>query len=240
MRSPFPGMDPFLESPEIWPGLQHCLAVEIATVLNQQATPPYFADPVAKTVKHEIEMEVYTEDGTQETLRFQGHSKLWSVHLYVIATKEPVTSIQILGPYDKRKDQGLSNYRRKRTNLLKSTAHFIEIDLLREGQRPGCQKNESLLDTDYVFTLSRYEVGKQRDIEVVQVALCDPLPKLTVPLHHIHGEVQLDMGAVIHTIYQNMCYGWRIDYQQPVPPPKLRPPMAEWIRQHLPQVGEPA
>ncbi len=43
MPSPFPGMDPYLESPDIWPDFHDALASEIRAVLNQTLPPPYYA-----------------------------------------------------------------------------------------------------------------------------------------------------------------------------------------------------
>jgi hypothetical protein len=43
MPSPFPGMDPYLESPDIWPDVHHSLAGEIRSVLNQLMPGRYYA-----------------------------------------------------------------------------------------------------------------------------------------------------------------------------------------------------
>ena len=41
MPSPFPGMDPYLEAPDLWPDFQNNLAPEIQGHLNPQVTPKY-------------------------------------------------------------------------------------------------------------------------------------------------------------------------------------------------------
>ena len=43
MPSPFPGMDPYLEAPHIWPDLHDALAAEIRNDLNQTLPTPYYA-----------------------------------------------------------------------------------------------------------------------------------------------------------------------------------------------------
>jgi hypothetical protein len=43
MPSPFPGMDPYLEAPDIWPDLHEALAGEIRAELNLLLPPPYYA-----------------------------------------------------------------------------------------------------------------------------------------------------------------------------------------------------
>ncbi len=43
MPSPFPGMDPYLEAPDIWPDFHDALASEIRAELNQVLPAPYYA-----------------------------------------------------------------------------------------------------------------------------------------------------------------------------------------------------
>ena len=43
MPSPFPGMDPYLEAPHIWPDFHDALASEIRSELNQSLPRPYYA-----------------------------------------------------------------------------------------------------------------------------------------------------------------------------------------------------
>ncbi|MGH7202448.1 MAG: DUF4058 family protein, partial [Planctomycetaceae bacterium] len=53
MPSPFPGMDPYLEDPSLWPDVHHNLISEIQAVLNRAITPKYHA---------RIEERVYISD----------------------------------------------------------------------------------------------------------------------------------------------------------------------------------
>jgi len=41
MPSPFPGMNPYFEDPELWPGVHHWLIIEIANALNRQLSDRY-------------------------------------------------------------------------------------------------------------------------------------------------------------------------------------------------------
>ena len=44
MPSPFPGMDPYLEDPLIWPSVHHLLISQIGTTLNRSLPPGYDAE----------------------------------------------------------------------------------------------------------------------------------------------------------------------------------------------------
>src|SRR5215469_4891279 len=43
MPSPFPGMDPYLEAPAIWPDFHDSLAAEMRMLLNKSLPAPYYA-----------------------------------------------------------------------------------------------------------------------------------------------------------------------------------------------------
>ena len=53
MPSPFPGMDPYLEIPWMWPDVHHGLISACQELLNQQLRPRYFAS---------VEERVYVAD----------------------------------------------------------------------------------------------------------------------------------------------------------------------------------
>jgi Protein of unknown function (DUF4058) len=42
MSSPFPGMNPYLENPELWSGVHSRLIISLADILSPQLHPKYF------------------------------------------------------------------------------------------------------------------------------------------------------------------------------------------------------
>lgn len=212
MPSPFLGMDPFLEVPHIWPDFHQDLAVEIKGRLNQQIGPKYYAA-----------VETYTIAEVRYSV----------VRLYVTETGQLITAIEILSPANKQ-GEGLAKYRLKRRRLLESPVHLVELDLLRGGTRPGPEVANPPLDTDYILLVNRYiEAEAGRLSEIWPVAINESLPHLPIPLLTPDPDITLDLGAAITTVYKRSNYQWRIDYDQTVPPPQLRPVMAEWWAKHL-------
>jgi hypothetical protein len=53
MPSPFPGMDPYLETPDLWPDVHHELISQIRSALNPALRPHYVA---------RVELRVYVSD----------------------------------------------------------------------------------------------------------------------------------------------------------------------------------
>jgi hypothetical protein len=251
-------MDPYLEDQEFWRGFHHYLADDIATALNARLSERYYADVEVHTTVETIDIaannvypdaivvEVAPQVRTpspavvtipkapiQRTAAVTVPAKLRAVRVYETTRRVLVTTIEILSPVNKR-GQGLKKYRHKRQSILRSGVHLIEIDLLRGGQRPGWEVNEPPLDTDYVLLVNRAGTGERRISEIWPVALNEPLPTLPVPLLPPDSDVPLDMTFIVQNIYTRAVYARRIDYTQPVPPPKLRPAMQTWLATQLP------
>jgi hypothetical protein len=263
MPSPFPGMDPYLEDSNIWPGFHHLLADEFVTQLNPMVGPKYYADVEVRTVVEEVSIAaartIYPDAAVLEQTSFEsrpqagsaiaavaipeapvqrvvqvtGQTKLRTVQLYTTETNQLVTSIEILSPFNKRPGEGIEDYRRKRTLILRSPVHLVESDLLRGGERPGREVNEPPLEAEYILLVNRGGTGDHRLSEIWPVALDESLPLLPIPLLPPDPDVPLDLAAALKAIYARAGYDWRLDYHRPVPPPELRPEMTAWLQEHL-------
>jgi len=264
----FPGMDPYLEAPAIWRGFHHGLAEEIRKRLNTNLSEKYYADVEVHTTFEEVylgkikpiipDVAIVAQPAgmagvsaaslavtapTAEKAPVRRAVKvtpvtLRAVHIFITETDELITSIELLSSYNKR-GAGLAEYRRKRSTLLASNVHLVEIDLLRGGQRVGSEvQGEPLDDAEYILLVHRgYEINPGVWSDIWPVTLDQPLPKLPIPLEPPDPDVLLDMNGVVRTIYENAAYERRIDYREPVPPPALRPEMAQWVERHLAQVA---
>lgn len=255
MHSPFPGMDPYLEDKAHWAGFHHHLAEEVMTLLNATLNAKYYAEVEVHTVLDEINIatthHIYPDVAVLEatpqeipptvmtpvlTAPLQrvaipaGQVKLRAVHIYTTMNKELVTTLEILSPINKQ-GQGLTRYREKRERLLHSHVHVVELDLLRGGQRPGWELQEPPLDTDYVCLVNRASYGQDRISEIWPIALSDPLPNLPIPLLPPDADILLGLGEALQNIYTRAAYARRLNYEQPIPTPALRPAMREWVAQ---------
>jgi len=258
MPSPFPGMDPFLEEPsEVWCDFHQTLAVEVKGQLNPQIGPKYYATVEIQMGSRGVEIDAppRVRPDTSILLPLDRVAEMpggvatatiapapvvrvltevvtsRAVRIYKTKTSELVTSIEILSPYNKRAHNGLDEYQQKRSQLLKSAVHLVEIDLLRGGVRPGYEVLEDPLDTDYVLLVNR--AGYERASEIWPVALNEPLPLIPVPLQKPDPDVPLDLGAALRAVYARSGYDWRIRYSDPVPLPDLRTAMKAWVNELL-------
>lgn len=259
MPSPFPGMNPYFEDSDLWPSVHQHLAVELSHHINIGIGPKYYADIETYTVIEDIAIDaslfhqldvdtspvmtgeavvVAPEAPLKRVALVEDRVKLHAVQIYVTETNQLVTSIEILSPYNKRQGEGLDQYRQKRKNILHSAVHFIELDLLRGGQRPGLEVSEPPLDTDYVLLVNRYRPEAARISEIWTVAISEPLPLLPVPLLAPDPDVVMDLNSALRAVHERAGYDWRLDYRKPLPPPDLRPSITEWWKGRLAQITQ--
>src|SRR5947209_5330096 len=119
MPSPFPGMDPYLERPEFFPGLHDSLLIYLREGLQGQLPAAYYADIRSRVVKVSGEER---SESFLETHTVQGDSTL-------------VTAVELLSPSNKTPGaHGCEQYLKKQAELLNSRVNLVEIDLLRGGQ----------------------------------------------------------------------------------------------------------
>jgi len=264
MASPFPGMDPYLEDPSIWPSVHHLLITHIGTTLNSLLPPCYVATFQERVFVAGADREIYPDVLVREgpeigTLSASSRgSELAAIGdpPWLIATAddevvEPfielrtaagdqrvVTVIEVLSPRNKAAGfEGRRLYRQKQREVLASDAHLLEIDLLRSGQHTVAAPREALLRRGpyrYLVSLSRR--NQRHRCEVWGILLSSPLPRVSVPLTGTDPDVILDLQAVWQQVYAAGAFRRIIDYTQP-PAIPLDDDDARWAEGHLRRSG---
>lgn len=255
MESPFPGMDPYLEEPAMWPDVHHRLINAICDQIQAAVVPNYRAVITPYVVFESIEITpvraavpdvgVFERDtsiaggGAATAIApapltlpavMEVPTEYARIEIRTVRDHVLVTAIELLSPANKRPGaEGADAYEKKRQELFRSTAHLLEIDLLRNGRRP--QVARPLPAAPYFVFLSR--VQRRPQIEIWPLTLRDPIPPVPVPLRHPDPPVPLDLSAAIREAYHRARYDLEIDYRQPPPPPDLAPDDAAWLDAHL-------
>lgn len=212
--SPFPGMDPYLEAPELWPDVHQSLAFVLREQLSGRLRPRYVA-----MVHHEIEVEMRK-------------LKHFRIEVREAEGRRLVAVVEILSRANKVPGRDRTAYEEKRAAYLSSAAHLIEIDLLRAGERWSLGRGERR--EAYRVLVSRART--HRDAEVWPVALSDPLPAVPLPLLKPDPDVPMDLGAAMARVYDGAGYDLIIDYGAPPPPPELSDGEAAFVRERTAEV----
>lgn len=252
MPSPFPGMDPYLEG-SLWMSIHAQLSAEIARQLAPRLRPRYLALTTERFVLEEPDSvvvataSVYPDVGVAEAGSAPSGDKLSPVnpaplrvatvmptqvpHVTVeirdTANRQLVAAIEVLSPTNKRRE-GRNEYLSERRRLLLSTAHLIEIDLLRRGERVPMQ--EPLPTVSYFVFLSRADSRPITD--VWPISLKEALPVVPVPLLPGDADVPLDLQLCLTTVYDLLGYDLAVDYRQP-PEVPLSTEEAAWATERL-------
>ena len=154
-----------------------------------------------------------------------------SIEVRDVLERRLVACIEVLSPTNKR-GPGREEYEGKRLQVLTSSAHLLEIDLLRVGTRFPTGK--PLPAVPYFVFLSRAE--RRIDVEVWPIALESPLPEVAVPLLPGDADARLDLQQALTTVYDILGYDELIDYAKP-PPGPLSDAELKWVNEQLRRVG---
>ncbi|OUL28703.1 hypothetical protein BV372_24480 [Nostoc sp. T09] len=239
MRSPFPGMKPYLENPELWSAVHNRLIVAIADDL---------VDHLSEKYRVEIEKRTYFSSDEESVLvgipnvavvtgkTAEPTSSIATVSLPVqpqkvtipiseevneryleireVATGTVVTVIELLSPKNKRSGEGRMAYERKRNQVLASATHLVEIDLLRGG-KPFPITSQNL--GDYRILICRGD--RQPNGELYAFSLRQLIPPFPIPLMTGEAEPILNLQPLLDRVYEKGRYYLAIDYTKPPQPP---------------------
>jgi hypothetical protein len=260
MPSPFPGMDPYLESPLRWRDVHHTLAGQIRRQLVLYLSPRYVARLETRFVafspdEQEISVLYPDADVTHTRLR-ERVVAMYETHTDdAVVISPPPLVLRSITP--ERLDLVTVEIRDAAQGRLVTA---IEI-LSPVNKRPGkgleeyrakrgtvLSANAHLLEidllrqgtrpprliglpqSDYFIFLTRAE--RRNVTETWPVSMRDSLPVVPVPLLPGDEDVPLDLSHALRTIYDEARYDLGIDYGEP-PVPPLAEEDAEWAQELL-------
>jgi hypothetical protein len=257
MPSPFPGMDPFIEG-QCWRDFHHRIIGTISDALTPEVLPRYVvridehvyvttapperADLIYPNVvvleRSRSESTPASPGGPAATatvepvvLTLPRPERVREAYLTVRRreTLEVVTVIEVLSPTNKRPgSDGQYEYLQKRDEVLGSTAHLVELDLLRGGER--LPTVEPLPGGDYYCFIAL--AGQRPKPNTYAWTMRRALPTIPIPLAEGDTEVALDIQAVFSTVYDRAAYAFSLDYSLPVEP-RLEEADATWVQEVL-------
>jgi hypothetical protein len=248
MRSPFPGMDPYLEHPALWPDVHNSLIVEIRDALAPQVAPHYYVRLERRTYLIQPDDLVFIgrPDVAVVTGQPQGFEALPLATTGVVPVTVPiadevdenylevhetgtgkvVTVVELLSPANKLHKEGRHDYERKRRYILSSRTNLVEIDLLRDGKPMAWDGRR--VASDYRILVSR---GSTRPrAELYPFHLRQPIPSFPLPLLPGDDEPLVELNTILHELYGRARYDLSLNYDGP-PHPPLSEDDAAWARE---------
>jgi len=257
MPSPFPGMDPYLESPLLWRDVHHTLASQIRQQLVPRLSPRYVARLETRFVafspdEKEIRILYPDADVTHAQLREHIIATYETCADAPVAISPPPLVLRAISP--ERVELVTVEIRDAAQGRLVTSIEILSPINKRPGKgleeyrtkratvlsasahlleidllRPGTRAPRliNLQKSDYFVFLTRAE---QSDLtETWPISVRDPLPVAPVPLLPGDDDVPLDLAHALRTMYDEARYDLSIDYSQP-PIPPLAQDDAAWAQ----------
>ncbi|NJM08055.1 DUF4058 family protein [Candidatus Gracilibacteria bacterium] len=248
MPTPFPGMDPYLEHPALWPDIHNSLIAALSDELAPQLRPRYYVaikeriytfEPgelvfvgradnaiVQRFTPSETLAEAQPSDVSDRVIVEVAAADLLRetyVEVRTADTHDLVTVLEILSPTNKRSGEGHAQYLRKRNVILSSLTHLVEIDLVRAGETMPMQRWSG--SSDYRTLVSRAEQRPRALLLPFNVR--QPIPAFALPLYSGDNEPVVDLNRILHQLYERRSYDLRVNYRTD-PEPPLAPGDAAW------------
>lgn len=251
MPSPFPGMNPYFEQRGVWRGFHTSYLVGLQFALAPILAPRYFVEVEESLYLERVndrqglfavaDAAVATPAPAGRGGRRADLSRLGAPMTATVpvsrgirrqrrwltirdsSRRRVVAVVELLSPSDKKAGPDRDRYLLKRGRVLTSTAHLIEIDLLRGGERMPIQ---GLPDCAYYVMVSSRPERPQVGLWPLQ--LRDRLPEVPFPLGPAEPAPRIDLQAVLHRVYDEAGYALRLYDGEPEPP--LSADDAEWAR----------
>lgn len=251
MKSPFPGMNPYLEEPSLWPDVHLTLIIAMRAVLNSSLPAGYAASADRYVWIHEPEATERTRairpdvDIVKEreiepaataailsapctvvlpAVRHEGNKYLKIVDS---RSKHLVTVIELLSPANKRPGLDREAYLTKRIDYLTAGVNVVEIDLLRAGQQLPFE-GRLPPHSDYYALVGRAQ--QMPTAGIWPFSIRERMPTIPIPLLATDGDTPLDLQECLERAWNESRYDFKVDYRLP-PDPPLSPDDAEWARQ---------
>jgi len=265
MPSPFPGIDPYLESPLYWQDLHERFLPYAAEVLQPQLPDRYRARIGERVILEAVERTIIPDltvvqrpprgstagqttgsgvaaetDVPTIFSAFPDDLREAFVEIIDRVGQRVITVIELLSPTNKTPGAGREQYVHKQREVLRSGTNLVEVDLLHGGTHTVAVPRANLMrHTPFYGLVSVWRAAQPLQCEVYFVRLQDRLPRIRVPLLPADHDVALDLQAIFTRCYDAARYDLDLDYTQP-PPVALAPPELTWLEHWLRDHGERA
>jgi hypothetical protein len=252
MPSPFPGMDPYIESAGLWGDFHGSMLPAMRAELNRSLPEGYVASielyvwtPQWKKGGRVTEPDVYVREEQRRKSPPAGTAavaapstivlpaverrKRKSLKVVDVRTRQVITVVELLSPTNKEAGEDRQNYLSKRNEYLANRLNLVEIDLLRGGRRSPLGDPPPPVADYCVMVCREWEYPRAG---FWTFTIRDPLPSIPVPLKQELPEVTLSLRACVDRTYDEGRYAESLPYGETLHP-RLSKDAAAWVRKLL-------
>lgn len=266
-QNPFPGMDPYLEQPHIWPGFHNRLIAYMADDLNDRLPGHYRVDieertEVAAVYGSEPDPALMIPDAL--VMETSGRATAaTAVASAAVAPPENGVAVRVTVPEEARVRwlyvQRMPDWK---------VVTVIEV-LSPTNKASGEGRTKYLREREEIFAdgISLVEIdllrrGQPMPLETAlppshyRILVCrgwqrphailypfnaqQAIPKFTLPLRPGDEEPEVDLGALVSEVHRRARYAQITHYSEPPPEPALDEETLRWIDERLAALRRPA
>ena len=249
MPSPFPGMDPYLESQPFWGDLHGSLINAVKAELKKRVPANYSVwsdvyvwlhEPDAdtrlgkpddfltseykQTVRSGLATIAAPATAILPAIRREGNRYL---KIKEVRSERVITVLEFLSPTNKTPGEDFDAFLAKRSEYLATKTNVVEIDLLRSGRRMPMGEPAPPAVDYYVFVSRAADFPK---MSIWPFSVRDPFPEILIPLKPEDGVIALPLKPCFDVAYAQGPYEHEVDYTRP-PRISLNDEDAEWAEQ---------
>ena len=262
MPSPFPGMDPWLERPMVFPDVHHSLITYLKAAINAGLPRGYVVSTSNRVwvdfePRREPDVGVFGPDslpggGTAvATMTAAGLLVIESDEVLTDPIEEPylgiltdegdrlVTAIEVMSRANKTAgDHGRNSYISKQQDYRLSNVNLVEIDLLRGGPHTTAVPEGHLRKKgpfDYHVCVMLAESPRQYFVAPIRLAQQFP----NIPIPHDPGvtPIMVSLQTVFDRCYDEGGFDRIAKYDRREPDPPLTPEQQTWAESVLREKG---
>ncbi|MCB0189993.1 MAG: DUF4058 family protein [Caldilineaceae bacterium] len=255
MKSPFPGMDPYLERRGLWEEVHTDLITQIRQFLTPLLRPKYRVaieqrtylsliapdgeligkpDAMVTTPQASVTEAVLTPPLAAPRIadaplvgELPQAEEIIERYLEIrdTTTHEVITAIEILSPTNKQSTEGRRQYEQKRLNVLASATSLVEVDLLRSGL-PFAMSLSGQAAPQSHYRIVISRSWQRPRADLYLFNLQQPIPSFHIPLRPGEQEPVLPLNQFLHALYDQGGYDLAINYDEAPNPPREPEDMA--------------
>lgn len=262
MKSPFPGMDPYIEARGLWEDFHSHLVEKIADALAEAVPERYSVQTGVRSYVALVEEGGKTDHlfkpdvGVSTLARLEPGAQASTLTALAAAEPEPVPIRPFVGEEFREKfveiHEADPEYRLvtsvevlSPSNKRRGSPGWAEYQRKRQALLLGAA---NLVEIDLLrggsrmpmldpwpsspFTLFVYRKGVIPKSLAWRASFDRPLPVIPVPLDEPDADIPLHLQPLIDGIYQRYRYRTRIDYSKPLKPP-LNAEETAWLQEQI-------
>jgi hypothetical protein len=253
MPSPFPGIDPYLESQAYWPDFHARFLIYCCDAIAARLPSSYITlvderirlvepstgegcltrpdrvvgrrEPATPVLVTPANASTAVLDPVVIPLPEFEEVRETQIRILHVSDRSVVTVLELLSPSNKV-NSGFHDYLDKRIKLQAQPIHLIELDFLLGGQRLPMRR--PLPPGDYYALIARAD--RRPNCDVYSWSVRQHLPEIPVPLKAPDPDVFINLSELYSTAFERGFYARVLDYQTPLQVP-LAPEDRAWAEE---------